>query len=105
MTTILTKLQIHSKRIKILCENLESNGKITFNQRDLLQHFYLTAEIYALVSKAFGEARGFKSFKATENSLEDLMTAYLCLDILVEEIDHLAHYTEIALASKKGDLI
>lgn len=91
LAKFLVRLQVHDARLSCLKTDMEQGS---LDQTNLKSYIYSLAEMVVYINKAFNYARGKSDFDDSPFSLNDFATAYLNMDINVEEFDDLWQSTE-----------
>jgi hypothetical protein len=86
LSRILVDLQIHDARMRSHVEQYRGNTLSTLDRRNLISLIYRLGELQALVNKIFDFARNMEPFDSSPLKWDDFRSAYLGLNIRVEQI-------------------
>lgn len=97
LANLIVRLQIHHSRLKEAHKILSEGGSLVLTKRNLMTYFYGIGNIQALINKLYKFARGEGPFDGGDLEWEDYRTAFLNLNIEMEDIDDLVAFCERAI--------
>lgn len=108
LSNILVRLQVHDARLRDVIAQSQASTTQAVDRHTLLAYLYRLGELYALIGKLFGFARGEEAFAAKPLAWEDFRNAYGVLDLVTEDIYiddkmNLQAFTKRAIAREAGD--
>lgn len=109
LSDILVQLQIHEARLRDIVTQSDAAPADVVDRFALIAYIYRLGELYALVGKLFGFARGEEAFKVNPLVWEDFRNAYGILDldigdIHIDENMNLRAFTERAVMRESGQV-
>jgi len=107
LSDILVQLQIHEARLHDVVAQSDAAPAHVVDRYTLLAYLYRLGELYALVGKLFGFARGEEKFEVKPLVWEDFRNAYGILDLdigdmHIDEKMNLRAFTERAIERENG---
>lgn len=87
LSNILVRLQVHDARLRdVVAQTGNAQDQVVVDKLTLIAYLYRLGELYALISKLFGFARGEEAFEAKSLDWEDFRSAYGILNIEIEDV-------------------
>jgi len=103
LAQIIVKLQVHHSRLKMMEGAYRPHRAISTTRSYVRGNLYALGEIYALISKLFGFARGIEPFDGSEPTWENFKNAYSILRLHPERFDDLEKFTKRRLDKEDND--
>lgn len=86
LSSILVQLQIHDARLRDALSHSAGGHFAETDRYSAIAYLYRLGELYALVAKLFGFARGEETFNARKLNWEDFRNAFGILNVEVDDI-------------------
>lgn len=103
LSSILIRLQVHNSRINDLAKDFQPESITMVLTDGIKSYIYSLAQLYALVGRIFGYARGTDEFDDSALTWDDFANAYRNLDIWVDQVDDLEGFTKRVIERGSND--
>ena len=103
LAKILSLLQIHIARLTSEYEEFNPNSNMVKIPSNIMSNIYHLGKLQALVNKTFSFARSEEDLDYSPLTRDDLVTAFINLDIEIEQIEDLFEFTTRACERMQGE--